>query len=80
VIQSTGVFALWSNDSILSFSDETLPNPSRGNRFRVQSFAVLGGFWGAGSFSGSRRVFPDTATRSATFAGGRGICDHIILP
>jgi len=79
VIQSTGVIALWSNDSILSTSDETLPNPSRGNRFRVVRFAFLGGNWFNGSVSGSRYVTANTATLSNTLSGGRGVCDHLIL-
>jgi hypothetical protein len=79
VIQSTGVIRLWSNDSILSSTDETLPNPSRGNRFRVQRFAILGGNWTDGSASGSRYVVARTATDSSTSVGGRGVCDHVIL-
>jgi len=79
VIQSTGVIALWSNDSILSTSDETLPNPSRGDRFRVSRFAFLGGAWSLGSDSGSRSVTAFTATGSSTALGGRGVCDHLIL-
>jgi len=80
VIQSTGVIGLWSNDSILSSSDQTLPNPSRGNRFRVVRFAVLGGDWPNGSDSGSRAVRTVPAFFSDTFIGGRGVCDHVILP
>ena len=79
VIQSTGVIRVWSNDSILSTSDETLPNPSRGDRFRVSRFATLGGGFGAGSRSGSRIVATSTATNSRTDGGGRGVCDHVIL-
>ena len=79
VIQSTGVIALWSNDSILSASNQTLPNPSRGGRFRVLRFAFLGGVWVDGSISGSRYVGTDTAADSRTFGGGRGVCDHLIL-
>jgi len=79
VFQSTGVIALWGNDSILSGSDQTLPNPSRGNRFRVVDFAVFGGGWGAGSDSGSRSVGGGTATFSNSSVGGRGIADHLII-
>ena len=79
VIQSTGVIALWSNDSILSTSDQTLPNPSRGGRFRVSRFAVLGGNWSGGADSGSRFVTSVTATISDAFNGVRGRCDHLIL-
>ena len=79
VIQSTGVIGLWSNDSILSTLDETLPNPSRGGRFRVSRFARLGGFWDVGALSGSRDVTTFTATNSVTFDGVRGRCDHLIL-
>jgi hypothetical protein len=80
VIQSTGVIRVWSNDSILSASDETLPNPSRGNRFRVLRFANLGGDWTSGSTSGSRIVIASAATISGSTLGGRGVCDHVILP
>jgi len=80
VIQSTGVIRLWSNDSILSTSDETLPNPSRGDRFRVARFAVLGGGWTDGSRSGSRNVATFAATGSFAPDSGRGVCDHVILP
>ena len=79
VIQSTGVIALWSNDSILSTSDETLPNPSRGGRFRVSRFARLGGRWGSGADSGSRGVTTTAATFSSAANGVRGRCDHLIL-
>jgi hypothetical protein len=80
VIQSTGVISLWSNDSILSTADETLPNPSRGNRFRVLRFALLGGRWDVGSSSGSRSVLTNAATTSFTGFGGRGVADHLQLP
>jgi hypothetical protein len=79
VIQSTGVISHWSNDSILSASDETLPNPSRGGRFRVIEFALLGGDWDSGSDSGSRNVATRTDTIAGTDLGGRGVCDHLIL-
>ena len=79
VIQSTGVINLWSNDSILSTSDETLPNPSRGGRFRVSRFAILGGAWTTGPDSGSRFAVPADATLSSTLNGGRGVCSHLII-
>lgn len=79
VIQSTGVLGTWSNDSILSTADQTLPNPSRGGRFRVSHFAALGGTFIFGAASGSRVVFTITATASSTNRGSRGRCDHVIL-
>src|SRR6056297_297283 len=79
VIQSTGVIALWSNDSILSSSNQTLPNPSRGDLFRVERFAGLGGPWNIGSLSGSRCVATGPAAVSNPRRGGRGVCDHLIL-
>ena len=79
VIQSTGVIRLWSNDSILSTSDETLPNPSRGGRFRVSRFAELGGSWDGGAGSGSRFVGAAAAALSTSARGARGRCDHLIL-
>ena len=80
VIQSTGVIRVWSNDNILSSSDQTLPNPNRGERFRVVRFARLGGCWGCVSISGSRFVDPSQAINSSPDSGGRGVCDHVILP
>ena len=79
VIQSTGVIRSWSNDSILSTTDETLPNPSRGDRFRVSRFATLGGTWVSGSGSGSRYVGSAAAAVSGASVGSRGRCDHLIL-
>ena len=79
VIQSTGVIGLWSNDSILSTSDQTLPNPSRGGRFRVLQFARLAGPWTDSALSGSRFVHPSVATNSDSRFGGRGVCSHLIL-
>jgi len=79
VIQSTGVIALWSNDSILEDSDQAVPNPSRGDRFRVSRFADLGGNWAFGSDSGSRYVATFAASLSSTLFGARGIADHLIL-
>jgi len=80
VIQSTGVIAIWSNDSLISTNDETLPNPSRGDRFRVVRFASLGGRWDFGPITGSRYVLSYSATSSRDKIGGRGVCDHVILP
>ena len=79
VIQSTGVIFVWSNDSLLSTSNETLPNPSRGGRFRVLRFARFGGDWGRDSRSGSRKVTTSSVTDSISRLGGRGVCDHVIL-
>jgi hypothetical protein len=79
VIQSTGVIALWSNENILEASDQTLPNPSRGGKFRVSQFAGLGGLWDAGAVSGSRFVDAPAAESSSPFRGGRGVADHLIL-
>lgn len=78
VFDATGVLWHWGNDTILTTSDQTLPNPSRGNRFRYSRFASFGGSWG-NSYSGSRCVFASTAAVSTTDIGGRGVCDHLIL-
>ena len=79
VFDSTGVLWHWGNDTILTTSDQTLPNPSRGGRFRYSHFAVFGGSWADGANSGSRHVRTDPATFSATTRGSRGVCDHLIL-
>ena len=80
VIQSTGVIRVFSNDSILSTSNQTRPNPSRGDVFTVLRVAELGGDFDRGSQSGSRFVVTGAATRLGSRFGGRGVCDHVILP
>ena len=79
VFDATGVLNHWGNDTILTTSNQTLPNPSRGGRFRYSHFAVFGGAWNNGAISGSRNVTTDTAAFSATNNGSRGVCDHLIL-
>lgn len=79
VIQSTGVLSHWGNDSILLTSDSTLPNPSRGGRYRAERFAHFGGSWGSDALSGSRFVSTSLATDSEAIYGSRGICDHVII-
>lgn len=79
VFDSTGVLLVWGTDHILEASNQTLPNPSRGGRFRFSRFALFGGRWDVGSESGSRHVDSGPATFSLTTSGGRGVCDHLIL-
>jgi len=79
VFDATGVLLVWGRDHILEATDQTLPNPSRGGRFRFSRFAVLGGNRTLGANSGSRFVTADTASLSSTGNGGRGVCDHLIL-
>ena len=80
VFDATGVLNHWSNDTILTTADQTLPNPSRGDRFRYSHFAIFGGSWAFGAISGSRSADMNTATGSFTLRGSRGVCDHLILP
>jgi len=80
VIQSTGVLGVYSNDGIVADSNQTLPDPSRGNRFRVKDFTFIGGADNDGSNSGSRNVHTLFATGSLEYVSGRGVCDHVILP
>ena len=79
VFDATGVLRHWGNDTILITSDQTLPNPSRGDSFRYSHFAYFGGAWPNGAFSGSRSVNTRTATSSFTDHGSRGVCNHLIL-
>ena len=79
VFDATGVLRVWGRDHILATSDQSLPDPSRGDRFRFERFANLGGYWDDGSDSGSRSVFSTSADFSGTSIGGRGVCDHVIL-
>ena len=79
VFDATGVLSHWGNDTILTETDQTLPNPSRGDRFRYSHFAIFGGNWFHGSDSGSRYVRTGTATTSSSNIGSRGVCDHLIL-
>jgi len=79
VFDATGVLRVWGRDHILATSDQSLPDPSRGDRFRFERFADLGGDWGSGSDSGSRGVVSGDADTSYTNVGGRGVCSHLIL-
>ena len=79
VFDATGVLRHWGNDTILTTSSQTLPNPSRGGIFRYSQFADLGGAWLSGADSGSRFVLAGAASASRTRLGGRGVCDHLIL-
>ena len=79
VFDATGVLRVWGRDHILVTSDQSLPNPSRGGRFRFERFTNLGGALSNGSDSGSRYVDSGSADFSDTNAGGRGIADHLIL-
>ena len=79
VFDATGVLRHWGNDTILTTSDQTLPNPSRGDRFRYTNFANFGGSWFGGASSGSRDVIANTATNSSAAGGSRGVCNHLIL-
>ena len=79
VFDATGVLHHWGNDTILTTSDQTLPNPSRGGRFRYSHFVYLGGNWDSGASSGSRDVATTAATNSPTVVGSRGVCDHVIV-
>ena len=77
----TGVIRAWSSDSWLDVSDTTGVTQGRSDEiFRIQRFATLGGDWGNGSYSGSRDVSTYTSSSSFAFLGGRGVCDHLILP
>jgi len=81
VFDATGVLLVWGRDHILATSDQSLPNPSRGNRFRLSRFVVFGGDWSFASDSGSRSVVSSFADDPAAFSGsgGRGVCSHLIL-
>ncbi len=79
VFDATGVLWHWGNDTILTTSDQDLPNPSRGDRFRYSHFARFGGDWDNGSDSGSRDVDTRGADNSLAAFGSRGVCDHLIL-
>jgi len=79
IFDATGVLNHWGNDTILTTSNQTLPNPSRGDLFRYSRFATFGGPWSGGSNSGSRCVNTNTATDSNSLLGSRGVCDHLIL-
>ena len=79
VFDATGVLEHWGNDTILTTSDQTLPNPSRGGRFRYSDFARFGGAWFSDAIAGSRLASPVGATLSLPGVGSRGVCDHLIL-
>ena len=79
VFDATGVLNVWGNDTILTTSNQTRPNPARGNFFAYSHFARFGGAWFSGANSGSRYVLASSATSSSTNTGCVGVCDHLIL-
>jgi hypothetical protein len=80
VFDATGVLWHCGNDTILVTSNQALPNPSRGGRFRYSHFALFGGSVGGGTDSGSRNVTPISPTTSLSNTSSRGVCNHLILP
>jgi len=77
----TGVIRVWSGNSLPNNVQENGVTQGRSDDvFRVERFATLGGSWDSGFESGSRCVSADTSSRSNTRIGGRGVCDHVVLP
>jgi hypothetical protein len=80
VFDATGVLSVWGRDSLPSTSDTVGAIEDRGTTiFRIIRVARLGGAWSE-SFAGSRGVIAPPSDNSNTINGGRGICDHVILP
>ena len=77
----TGVIRIWSSDSLPNNVQENGVTQGRSDDvFRFERFATLGGYWASGSGSGSRYVSPGPSSNSVTILGGRGVCDHVVLP
>jgi len=81
VFDATGVLSVWGRDSLPSTSDTSGAIEGRGTTiFGISRFATLGAPW-FDSWSGSRGVRTFASDDSSiSNAGGRGICDHVILP
>jgi len=80
VFDATGVLSVWGRDSLPSTSDTAGAIEDRGTTiFRISRFALFGGAWNS-SWAGSRGVDALPASDSETYIGGRGVCDHVILP
>jgi len=81
VFDATGVLRVWGRDSLPDNNQDNGVTEGRSdNVFRISRFTLLGGRWTDGSFSGSRFVISNSSSLSVTSIGGRGVCDHVILP
>ena len=80
VFDATGVLSVWGRDSLPdNTQDDNVTEGRSDNIWRISRFAIFGGIWASGADSGSRYASTRTASVSATFVGGRGVCDHLIL-
>ena len=81
VFDATGVLEVWGRDSLPSnVQDNNVTQGRSNNRWRISGFVRLGGHWNIGAVSGSRCVVTDPASNSFLSTGGRGVCQHLILP
>jgi len=80
VFDATGVLSVWGRDSLPDNDQDSGVTEGRSdNVFRISRFAIFGGNWRSGSYSGSRYVSSSSASFSFTGFGGRGVCSHLIL-
>jgi len=83
VIQASGTMWVWGDEfgggnAAASWADV---NGGRGQVFQQENAVILGGYWGNTVNSGSRTSsWSFEPSFSDFFIGGRGVCDHAILP
>jgi len=81
VFDATGVLRVWGRESLPNNGQVSGVTEGRSDKlFGISRFALLGGAWFAGSDSGSRCVDAFISSDTSSSFGGRGICDHVILP
>lgn len=82
VIQAAGVLWVWGRDRGGPFAGASwnANTEGRGSEYNAPNSARFGGFWGDGSFSGSRcSYWSDAASFSIYSLGSRFVCDHLQL-
>ena len=82
VIQSTGVLWVWAEERNGAYNTGgwNANTEGRGSEYNAPNAALLGGFWGFGSNSGSRCSFWGVAASFSDFGiGSRFACDHLQL-
>ena len=82
VIQSAGVLWVWGRDRGGPYASAAwnANTEGRGSEYNAPNSALFGGYWGSGSFSGSRcSAWDVAASYSGDSVGSRFVCDHLQL-
>lgn len=80
--QASGVMWIWGDEfgGGAAGASWTANTGGRGSTYQMENAVLFGGYWGYGSYCGSRcSVWNNSPTASNNSFGARGVCDHLIL-